>query len=203
MNYLAHAYLSFRDPELLLGNMISDHVKGKKKFDYPWRVQQGIALHRSIDEYTDQHPATQVIKDVFRPHYRLYGGAFADVVYDHFVATDASLFPDNELYSFSQWVYASLAPQSHWFPDTFQRMFPYMQRDNWLYHYKDLDGMQKSFGGLVRRARYLTDSETAFDLLKKNYQPFRECYQRFFPELLVHIERYYQNSILPFSNSGS
>ena len=33
MNYLAHAYLSFNDPEILVGNMISDFVKGKKKAD--------------------------------------------------------------------------------------------------------------------------------------------------------------------------
>ena len=31
MNYLAHAYLSFGDPDILAGNMISDFVKGKKK----------------------------------------------------------------------------------------------------------------------------------------------------------------------------
>ena len=30
MNYLAHAYLSFGDPDVLTGNMISDFVKGKK-----------------------------------------------------------------------------------------------------------------------------------------------------------------------------
>jgi acyl carrier protein phosphodiesterase len=40
MNYLAHAYLSFNDPEILVGNMISDFVKGKKKFDSP-RYQAG------------------------------------------------------------------------------------------------------------------------------------------------------------------
>jgi acyl carrier protein phosphodiesterase len=39
MNYLAHAYLSFNDPEILVGNMISDFVKGKKKFDFPLRIQ--------------------------------------------------------------------------------------------------------------------------------------------------------------------
>ena len=31
VNYLAHAYLSFGDPEILTGNLISDFVKGKKK----------------------------------------------------------------------------------------------------------------------------------------------------------------------------
>jgi len=30
MNYLAHAYLSFDHEEILVGNLISDFVKGKK-----------------------------------------------------------------------------------------------------------------------------------------------------------------------------
>ena len=54
MNYLAHAYLSFNDQEILTGNMISDFVKGKKKFDYPSRIQAGINLHRLIDNFTDR-----------------------------------------------------------------------------------------------------------------------------------------------------
>ena len=58
VNYLAHAYLSFGDPDILAGNMISDFVKGKKKYEYPDRIQIGITLHRKIDEYTDSHPAT-------------------------------------------------------------------------------------------------------------------------------------------------
>ncbi len=59
MNYLAHAYLSFNQPEIFLGNMISDFVKGKTKFGYPPGIQNGIALHRAIDEFTDAHPATK------------------------------------------------------------------------------------------------------------------------------------------------
>ncbi|MBK6633182.1 MAG: hypothetical protein IPG38_01660 [Chitinophagaceae bacterium] len=62
MNYLAHAYLSFNDPEILLGNMISDYIKGKKQFDYPLPVQKGIRLHRFIDQFTDTHAATHELK---------------------------------------------------------------------------------------------------------------------------------------------
>ncbi len=47
MNYLAHAYLSFNDPDVLAGNMISDFVKGKKKFDYPGAHTHG---HHSAPE---------------------------------------------------------------------------------------------------------------------------------------------------------
>ena len=70
MNYLAHAYLSFGQPAILTGNMISDYVKGKKKFDYPPEILRGINLHRSIDQFTDNHPATREAKEVFRPAYR-------------------------------------------------------------------------------------------------------------------------------------
>ena len=93
MNYLAHAYLSFNKPDILAGNMISDYIKGKKQFDYPLPVQKGIKLHRAIDNFTDTHAATQELKSFFRPQYRLYSGAFADVVYDHFLANDT--YEDN------------------------------------------------------------------------------------------------------------
>jgi acyl carrier protein phosphodiesterase len=95
MNYLAHAYLSFDDEEILTGNIISDFVKGKKKFDYPSRIQAGINLHRIIDNFTDQHEATREAKEFLRPHYRLYSGAFVDVVYDHFLANDKTVFSNS------------------------------------------------------------------------------------------------------------
>jgi len=46
--------------------MISDYVKGKKKFDYPIKIQQGIHLHRLIDEFTDFHPITKEAKQFFK-----------------------------------------------------------------------------------------------------------------------------------------
>ena len=81
MNLLAHAYLSFGQPQLLVGNMISDYVKGKKQYDYPLGIQQGIRLHRAIDAFTDSHAATAKGKAIFKPAVGLYAGAFMDVVY--------------------------------------------------------------------------------------------------------------------------
>ncbi|HSC39383.1 MAG TPA: hypothetical protein VLD19_15980, partial [Chitinophagaceae bacterium] len=97
MNYLAHAYLSFNEPGILAGNLVSDFVKGKSKYNYAPDVLKGIDLHRAIDEFTDMHEVTRQAKEVFRPHYRLYAGAFMDVVYDHFLATDHARFPGDTL----------------------------------------------------------------------------------------------------------
>jgi len=184
MNYLAHAYLSFHDPGILLGNMISDYVKGKTQFDYPSRVQQGIRLHRGIDNFTDTHEATQQLKSFFRPQYRLYSGAFADVVYDHFLAGDAAEFPsEQDLKTFSTGTYHLLSGQASLFPPNFARMFPYMREHDWLYHYRFPEGMRQSFGGLVRRSRYLQESDIAFDLFLTHYDEMKACYHHFFPSV--------------------
>ncbi|HVZ97311.1 MAG TPA: ACP phosphodiesterase [Chitinophagaceae bacterium] len=190
MNYLAHAYLSFNDAAVLTGNMISDFVKGKAKFNYPAGVQNGILLHRAIDTYTDQHPATSVAKDFFRLKYRLYSGAFVDVVYDHFLALDAIRFEEyGGLKNFSVRVYAMLESNFELFPERFQRMFPYMESQNWLYNYRFKEGIQQSFGGLMRRARYIDETASAFGIFNKNYDALQECYHEFFPEVLYFTRK--------------
>ena len=183
MNYLAHAYLSFNQPEILVGNLISDFVKGKKKFDYPRSIQQGIALHRMIDTFTDGHEATKEAKEIFRPHYRLYSGAFVDVLYDHFLATDENEFLETSLYEFSIQVYNVLEKNHQWLPEGFAAMFPYMKTQNWLYNYRTRPGIEKSLGGVVRRAAYLTESATAAYLFEKHYQPLQQCYRQFWKDI--------------------
>lgn len=189
MNYLAHAYLSFDDPEILTGNLISDFVKGRRKFDYPERIQKGIMLHRAIDTFTDEHAATHRAKQVFRPHYRLYSGAFVDVVYDHFLACDEGEFTASSLFDFSQRVYAALDKQVAWLPDRFALMFPYMKSQNWLYNYREKWGTGKSFGGLVHRAAYLIESDTAYQLFDSHYQLLQDCYRQFWADMKPYARR--------------
>lgn len=184
MNYLAHAYLSFQQPEILVGNMISDYIKGRKQFDYPLSIQKGIKLHRTIDQFTDTHAATQQLKSFFRPQYRLYSGAFADVVYDHFLANDKMEFSSEvELKQFADSTYQILETMTDFFPEPFQKMFPYMKEYNWLYNYRYKWAIEKSFGGLVRRAAYLTESKIAFEIFNKHYDAMQICYADFFPLL--------------------
>ena len=193
MNLLAHAYLSFNEPAILAGNMISDYVKGKKKFDYPPEIQKGMTLHRAIDEFTDQHEVTYIAKQYFKADYRLYAGAFVDVLYDHFLANDKEQFIDDEnLNIFCQSTYSSLQLNAFLLPQQFQQMLPYMQSQNWLYNYKYKSGIEKGFGGLVRRAAYLSESAVAFNIFNEHYNDFQICYNEFFPALkLFAIQQLY------------
>jgi len=184
MNLLAHAYLSFNQPFILAGNMISDYVKGKKKFDYASAIQKGMTLHRAIDEYTDHHEITQQAKQYFRADYRLYAGAFVDVLYDHFLANDKNQFVDEiALNTFCQSTYVSLQNNILLLPQKFQQFMPKMQSQNWLYNYRYKIGIEKGFDGLVRRAAYLTESAIAYNIFNENYDALQICYDNFFPAL--------------------
>ena len=182
MNYLAHAYLSFGNSNVLVGNMISDYIKGKKQYDYPKAILAGIQLHRAIDAFTDTHEATQNIKTIFKKNYRLYAGAFADVVYDYFLANDKNEFINEQaLQNFSTATYSLLENEQQHFPEQFLKMYPYMQAQDWLYNYRTNEGMQKSFGGLARRAKYITETDTAYNLFLENKTIIQVQYEIFFP----------------------
>jgi acyl carrier protein phosphodiesterase len=181
MNYLAHAYLSFNKPEILVGNMMSDFVKGKKQFDFSEGIQKGIRLHRSIDDFTDAHPATKKAKAYLKPAAGLYAGAFIDVVYDHFLACDENEFTNESLLTFSLSVYETLSKYETILPEKFAGMFPYMKTQNWLYNYRTFSGTQKSFAGLAHRAKYLSNSSLIFEYFTRSYNELKQCYYEFFP----------------------
>jgi acyl carrier protein phosphodiesterase len=192
MNYLAHAYLSFGDPDILAGNMISDFVKGKKKFDYPDRIQMGITLHRKIDEYTDTHPATRQAKQFLKESAGLYAGAFVDIIYDHFLANDAYEFEEGALAGFAQETYLQLKSSEKWLPEKFHKFFYYMREQNWLLHYQSKEGIHNSFFGLCRRAKYIDDPGPVFQAFLRHYEELRISYEYFFP----HVKTFAYHELL-------
>jgi acyl carrier protein phosphodiesterase len=185
MNYLAHAYLSFNHPPVLVGNMISDFVKGKKKYAFEPEVQAGIMLHRYIDGFTDSHRATLEAKKIFRPAVGLYAGAFMDIVYDHFLALDPAELPEPEWIRFAGETYQTLLEFREVLPEKFSRILPFMKEQNWLYNYRFETGIENSFRGLAMRAAYLQSSTAAFREFQKEYEYLRSCYSGFFKDVKI------------------
>lgn len=189
MNFLAHAYLSFGQAEILVGNMMTDFIRGYKKEDFSENIRTGIALHYAIDTFTDRHPATLNAKEYLRPAGGKYCGVFMDVVYDHFLANDINCFSLQELDDFSQKTYQTLSKYSPILPERFKHVFDYMKKDNWLFHYHTKEGIRKSFKGIYRRAAYLEESDAAYLAFNTHYDRFQKAYSDFMPDMI----RYAQN----------
>jgi len=190
MNYLGHAYLSFGQSAVLAGNMIGDHVKGLKAIAaYPEGMQQGIRLHRSIDQYTDEHAVLQPAKDLFRGLYGLYAGAITDTLMDYFLANDPDIFPDEkQLLDFTLVTYRDMAVYEEWFPLSFGPFFESMRSHNWLYHYRSKEGIRRSLTGLQRRAKHMPDIGSAFEIFERNERLLATCYRPFINDIISFVK---------------
>ncbi|MDR3680929.1 MAG: ACP phosphodiesterase [Flavipsychrobacter sp.] len=190
MNYLAHAYLSFADAEILTGNMIADHVKGRIALEqYPAGIKKGIELHRKIDAFTDAHPATGRARLWFKEKYGLYSGPITDILYDHFLAMDPQCFPSaTHLLKFTEDTYTRLETQANWFPEKFASYFPHMRTHNWLYGYRTLQGMQRSLQGLERRAQHLESTEAAYQTFIEYYYQLAQCYYELMDDVVKYVK---------------
>jgi acyl carrier protein phosphodiesterase len=185
MNFLAHAYLSFNDSEILTGNMIGDYVKGRNILStFPEKIKSGILLHREIDRFTDEHQASKYAASFFKNHYGRYAPAIIDSLFDHYLANDKNYFKEEEiLFDFSQTTYKLLIQQEAYFPEKFATFFPYMKEQNWLYNYRSHDGINRSLYGLHRRAKYMPIPDAAYCIFLEKYEELNGAYQ----ELLLPL----------------
>ena len=188
MNFLAHACLSFGKPDILVGNLIADTVKGKQMETYPENICKGIRLHRLIDSYTDSHPVVLQTKELFKDSAGRYNGSFLDVSYDHFLSLDADNTPIEGWQSFAAKCYKEIELRGEILPPRFCNMYLYMKKEDWLSNYGQMWMIERSFDRLKQRAEYLSDDAPVFADFEKNYNVIRDSYYSFFPDLKRYAE---------------
>lgn len=185
MNFLAHIYLSFNDPEITLGNFFADHIRGNKFKHLPIKVQKGILLHRNIDTFTDAHPITKQSSKRLHKNYSHYSRVIVDIYYDHFLAKNWSEYSEVPLNEFVNEFYTLLEENYELLPLSTKRMMPYMIADNWLYNYSNLEGISRVLNGMNRRTNNRSKMNFAIVDLEKYYGEFEKEFTDFFKELIT------------------
>ncbi len=184
MNYLAHLFLSGGDEGLLTGNFIGDFVKGGQLQNYPPAVQQGIHLHRRIDEFTDHHALVHASKQFFVPAFDKYSGVLVDVFYDHILARHFQHFSPVSLKEFAFSCYDLLEKNRVWMPEKASLFYNYMLKHNLLETYADIAIIEKVLQGLTHRIHDRFELSRAVSLYKANAQVLQEQFMEFFPALI-------------------
>jgi acyl carrier protein phosphodiesterase len=191
MNFLAHAYLSGSDENLIVGNFIADFIKGKRALeDFSPAIREGIYLHRAIDAFTDTHPIVSISKNRLRVKYRHYASVIVDVFYDHFLANEWDSFHQIGLKDFTKTFYDVLQRHRHSLPERSQHMLPYMIRQNWLLAYASINGISEALGGMSRRTAFDSRMDEAVEELQRFYPEFQSEFRAFFPELVQHAQAF-------------
>lgn len=185
MNFLAHSYLTFTD-EQIVGQFLEDFIRNSERYDFPEKIQQGITLHREIDTFTDAHPAVHEAKKIFSPAVRLYSGAFVDVAFDFFLANSLS---GEVLKNHAQHVYSSLHQFRKYLPVNLILMLEKMEKDNWLYNYREDWGIKFSMQNVLHKAKYLNKDLPVFDIFLENKTSLQKHFDVFFPDLQAHVRQ--------------
>lgn len=183
MNYLAHAYLSGKDEDILVGNFIADAVKGKTINDFSDNIRRGIILHRFIDEYTDNHPLHKASRAKLYQRYGHYSGVLIDIYYDHYLAKNWQDYANIPLAEYTDWLYQILEKQMAILPERIKYMLQYMIPQNWLLNYAHLKGISRVLQGMASRAKFNSQMEHGVEELELYYDEFEAEFVQFFPLL--------------------
>jgi len=189
MNFLAHLYLSGNDDDIKIGNFIADSVKGKAYQNYSPKIQQGILLHRKIDEFTDKHQITKHLSALFKSNYSRHSGIVLDVFYDHFLSMNWERYSDSPLDTFIGHCYKILLENFFILPPQIKKFLPIMIAKNRLSSYSKIEGLESALSIMAKHTSLPDQSSFAIDVLKKNYQLINQHFILFFDELIRHAEK--------------
>lgn len=192
MNYLAHVFLQRSSPDLLIGGLLGDFVKGALDTRFSPTVREGILLHRSIDRYTDGHPIVRTSTALISPVRRRFAGILVDVFYDHFLARHWARYSEQDLEVFTHYVYATLASRSEDFPERLQRMLPFMTEQDWLASYMHVEAVDAALHGIARRFQRYPRAAVLGDGVQEliqHYDTLEQQFLKFFPDLIAFVNR--------------
>lgn len=161
MNFLAHILLSGSEPDIQVGGLLGDFIKGPLKGQYPTQVEQGIRLHRHLDAHMDELADMHDLLALFPKPWRRYAGIIIDITFDHFLARDWQNFHQQDLNNFCQTFYAHLKTHRDWLPENARYFCDRAPLIGWLENYTDADiipDVLNKVGGRFRKPMPLADA---------------------------------------------
>ncbi len=189
MNFLAHLYLSGSNTELMIGNLIADHIQRNKFEHYSEGIKKGIYLHRKIDTFTDAHTIVKTSKRRLHKRYGHYDGVIIDIFYDYFLAKNWDNYSEIPLNLFSNSVYNLLELNFNILPKETQRLLPFMKQYDLLYNYRTLKGIESVLVGMNKRTKNRSQMNLAIEDLKKMENELENDFTLFFQELITYCKK--------------
>jgi acyl carrier protein phosphodiesterase len=195
MNYLAHLSLSFKNDDLMLGNLVADFTRKAKFGDFSSEVQRGIKLHHFIDDFTDSHSLVDAAKALIRPQQGKFSGVVMDIYFDHLLARDYHFWHEESLADFAQNAYRLFNCRKEELPETTLGMLHYMEKGNWLYNYASHNGLSQSLEGMSRRTAYNNSMHLAAMQLQELEVDIKPLFESFYPELIYAASQWLERFV--------
>lgn len=193
MNHLMHLFLSGSDPEILVGNLMGDFVKGRLDDRFSPGLRRGLELHRKIDSFAAGNELFLRSKRRIDLRYGHFRAVLVDIFYDHFLACNWNDYSPLSLEEFLGSSHQILARYKNQLPPRLQELLPRMFSRHWLVAYREPAGIETALLRMSERlARQNPLAEGIEELLEKRDLLLRD-FRAFLPEI-----RAYTNSLLTY-----
>lgn len=165
MNYLGHIYFSSSN-EMAIANLFGDVVKGSSFNHFSELLQEGIKLHRKLDDFMDNHQAVRSVCSLLRDDLPKVAPIAMDLYFDHLLAKKWAEFHSKPYEQFLSDFYIQIKQTKLLFPDEFQGFLDNMVNYNWLSHYGGSHGLFKMCQGVSNKLSFenaLKNGHTVFE----------------------------------------
>jgi acyl carrier protein phosphodiesterase len=189
MNHLAHALLAAPGDDRMLGSLVADFLRGGIDPSLPAGVREGIALHRSVDAWTDAHPEVVAARALFERPYRRYAGILVDIWFDHLLARDWPRHADGALPDFSRQVQALLLERAADLPPRMRGFAAYLHANDLPAAYARRTVIGSVFEGVSQRLSRANPVGSALPAIEAVAAPLQRHFEAFFPALVQQASR--------------
>jgi len=180
MNFLGHSMISWeidekidKKKETLYGNFAGDFYKGKiERINLPDNLKEGLVLHRIIDGISDRKE--NFLNELLHEKFHHFKGIVSDMFIDHFLSKNFYRVFNENINDIEKKILYNLHYNSKFFTEEFERTFNWIQLENVLIKYADINFLEMAFRGISHRIRNGKILREAVTELKKNYDVFEE-----------------------------
>lgn len=187
MNYLAHSFLSFNNPELIIGNFIADYIHGNHFESYPESIKEGIKLHRRIDTFTDSHEKFKESKRYFYNGFEKYSGILIDIYFDHLLAKNFENYSSISLEAYCKDIYKIYTAHLNMLPKESAGFLQYVLKNNIYISYSTIEGIEKVLYHLSRRINHGVWLNRSVDLFHLHETQLQKNFEVFFKDSLIEF----------------
>jgi acyl carrier protein phosphodiesterase len=190
MNYLAHAFLSPRDDEILLGNISCDMIRPRDQEFLSPPIRQGFDLHQRIDKAADGHEGFKFIRATLNTKGLPYAGVLVDVICDHYLARFWEDYSSERLSDFSQRIYRVLLEKASPLPGHFPRLAAHLRKEDWFGQFRSLEGLETA----LSRLNYRSSREIPVTMIRDVIDDKQDSLIPRFQELMMSLCREFSPS---------
>ncbi|AQS38738.1 hypothetical protein Sps_03611 [Shewanella psychrophila] len=184
MNFLAHLHLADNSKTSLAANLAGDFAKGNID-NFPKHLQQGIWMHRQIDQLTDSHELTKELVGLFPKNLTRAAPIIVDLAFDHMLAKYWDEYHHLTLQQFAENAYDAIDVCEH-LPEKLKLLAPKIRGENWLTAYKSKKGLHQTINSVAKRLSKPEIFQGAIQAVDKLDIEIEIAFRTFYPQLMAY-----------------